>query len=125
MAYIPYNPNPLNNHVGDCTVRALSRALGQDWETTYTELALQGLMLGDMPSANNVWGAYLRSKGFKRCIIPDCISDLYTVKNFASENNSGVYVLALAQHVVCVYDGDYYDTWDSGGEIPIYYWEKK
>lgn len=27
-------------------------------------------------------------------------------------------------HVVCVQDGYYYDSWDSGNEIPIYYWER-
>lgn len=36
----------------------------------------------------------------------------------------GRYLLALDQHVVAVVDGDYYDTWDSGNEIPIYYWMK-
>ena len=28
-------------------------------------------------------------------------------------------------HVVTVQDGKYYDTWDSGNEIPVYYWEKE
>lgn len=27
-------------------------------------------------------------------------------------------------HAVCVQDGHIFDTWDSGGEIPVYYWEK-
>ena len=31
-----YNPNPVSGQrVGDCTVRAISKATGQDWETTY------------------------------------------------------------------------------------------
>lgn len=30
-----YNPNPKLNLVGDCTVRALSKALVQDWGTTF------------------------------------------------------------------------------------------
>lgn len=32
--------------------------------------------------------------------------------------------LALPSHVVTVIDGDWLDTWDSGGETPLYYWEK-
>ena len=28
-------------------------------------------------------------------------------------------------HVVCVEDGKYFDSWDSGNEIPLFYWEKE
>jgi hypothetical protein len=27
--------------------------------------------------------------------------------------------------VVCVENGCYHDTWDSGDELPVYYWERK
>ena len=30
----------------------------------------------------------------------------------------------ISGHVVAVIDGNYYDTWDSGDKIPIYYWYK-
>lgn len=55
-----YNPNPAGRNVGDCTVRALSKALDQDWYTTYLGLCVEGGLMGDMPSANATWGAYLR-----------------------------------------------------------------
>lgn len=119
-----YNPNPGGKSVGDCTVRAISKALGQDWETTFVELALQGYLMGDMPSANAVWGAYLRKKGFARRILPDSCPDCYTVSNFAEEHPNGTYILALSGHVVCVCNGDWCDTWNSGNEIPIYFWER-
>lgn len=106
-------------------MRAISKALGQDWETTYAELALMGFCLCDMPSANHVWGAYLKSKGFARRIIPDECPDCYTVEDFCRDNPEGTYILAINGHVVCVCDGSYYDTWDSGHEIPIYYWKRK
>lgn len=110
--------------MGDCTVRAISGALGQSWEATYAGLALQGFRLCDMPSANHVWGAYLREKGFSRKIMPDGCPDCYTVADFAADNPLGTYILALSGHVVCVRDGDWYDSWDSGGEVPLYFWEK-
>lgn len=56
MNYVYYNPNPTGKNVGDCTVRAITKALEQDWDKTYIELSVYGLMLGDMPSANAVWG---------------------------------------------------------------------
>lgn len=122
--YKPYNANPDGRNVGDCTVRAISLATGKSWEEVYTALALQGYMMGDMPSANHVWGAYLRQQGFRRHIVPDSCPDCYTVADFAADHPSGVYVLAPAGHVVCVADGDWYDTWDSGKKVPLYYWQK-
>lgn len=123
--FVRYNPNPILNHVGDCTVRAISKALDQDWETTYTGLILEGFCLCDMPSANHVWGAYLKRHGFRRNVIPDTCPECYTVADFAAEHPKGTYILAISGHVVCVRDGDWYDTWQSGEEIPLYYWERK
>ena len=37
-------------------------------------------------------------------------------------------VLAVSDidpHVIAVENGDYYDNWDSGDEVPIYYWERR
>lgn len=120
--YIHYNPNPNHNRVGDCTVRAISKALNKNWDDIYISLCLQGYLQCDMPSANSVWGAYLKGKGFKRSIIPSDYPDLYTVNDFCEDHPEGNFILALSGHVVAVSNGKFYDTWDSGNEIPIYYW---
>lgn len=125
MAFIFYNPNPANSTVGDCVVRAISKATGQDWDKTYLEVGLQGYLLKDMPTANHVWGSYLYSKGFQRYNIPESCPGCYTIRDFCRDYPNGLYLLATGNHVVAVRDGDYYDTWDSGGEIPIYYWKKE
>lgn len=123
--YKYYNPNPHGRQVGDCTVRALSKGLGKTWEEAYSGISVQGFLSFDMPSANSVWGAYLRQHGFVRKIIPDTCPDCYTVKDFCADHPEGTYILALNGHVVAVENGDYYDSWDSGNEIPIYYFERK
>lgn len=120
--YRSYNANPIAQRVGDCTIRAISTALGQSWEETYLGVCVQGLMLHDMPSANHVWGDYLESKGYERFIVP--LRGL-TVKDFCKRNPKGTYILAISGHVVACIDGDYYDTWDSGSEIVVYYWKEK
>lgn len=125
MGFVFYNPNPAGKQVGDCSVRAIAKATGQSWDETYTGLCVQGLAMFDMPSANSVWGAYLRQRGFTRYVIPNTCPDCYTVAEFATDHPRGVYVLALSGHVVCVVDGQYHDTWDSGNEIPLFYWEKE
>lgn len=122
--WIPYNPNPIRNRVGDCTVRAITKATGEDWDTIYTHLCFYGFICKDMSLANDVWGKYLRKQGFKRYLVDDKDQDYYTVNDFCQDNPTGTYILAIDGHVVCVVDGKYYDTWDSGGEIPIYYWTK-
>lgn len=120
-----YNPNPTGKRVGDCTVRALCKATGLCWTGVFAGLCLKALELHDMPSANQVWGAYLRSQGFRRYILPDTCPDCYTVQEFCADHPEGMYVLALNGHVVCVEDGDWYDSWDSGAETPVYYWAKE
>lgn len=123
--WVQYNPNPIRgNRVGDCTVRAISKAMAQDWEKTFAALTAYGFMMCDMPSANNVWGRYLKKSGFCRYLVDDHNREIYTVEDFCMDNPIGTYILAIDGHVVCVQDGYYYDTWDSGQEEPIYYWTK-
>ena len=119
-----YNANPVNNTVGDCTVRAISKVLDQDWEKTYIDLCLQGYIMCDMPSSNRVWGAYLKSKGYKRQLIDDDREN-YNVDTFCSEHPRGRYILAISGHVVAAINGYYYDTWDSGDESPVFCWYKE
>ena len=66
-----YNPNPMNKRVGDCVIRAVSKALDWDWNDTYTALCLQGYVKSDLPSSNQIWGAFLRKQGFIRQVIPN------------------------------------------------------
>lgn len=122
--FVKYNANPLGKQVGDCVVRAISKVTGQDWQTTYAGLSVQGYMMYDMASSNSVWGAYLRKLSYKRHIIPETCPDCYTVKDFCKDHPNGTYLLALDKHVVAVDSGDYFDTWDSGNETPIYYFER-
>ena len=119
-----YNPNPCGKNVGDCTVRAMTMALGEPWDTAYARLVVQGYLLGDMPSSDAVWGAVLRAKGFKRNIIPNSCPDCYTVADFAAEHPTGTFVLALGGHVLTLKDGIAFDSWDSTGETPIFYYEE-
>lgn len=127
MSYAYYNPNPAGRRsVGDCTVRALSKALGQTWEEIYTGLSLEGFVQGDLPNADAVWGNYLHRNGFRRHLIPDDGLGAYTVEDFATDNPQGVFILSMpGRHVVAVVDGKYCDSWDSGGECPSYYWTKE
>ena len=117
-----YNPSPVARNVGDCAVRALSKALGIDWEAAYATLAMSGFLMADMPSSNAVMAAILRKNGFYRHIIPNSCPDCYTIEDFSNEHPQGVFVVGTGDHVVTVEDGTIYDSWDSRKEIPVYYW---
>ena len=119
--YEYYNPNPCNKRVGDCTVRAICKILNKEWQDVYIDLCLLGLKMCDMPSSNNVWGEYLNKQGYERHIIPES----ETVESFCEGHPNGKYLLALQSHVVTIENGNYYDMWDSGNEVPLYYWKRK
>ena len=126
MAYIFYNPNPKRLIVGDCVIRAVSRLIEKDWDATCSMVSLQGFIQKDMPSSNDVWGEVLRKNHF----IPEIVLCQFSnppcnVREFAEKHSHGRYLLFVGGHVITVVDGDYYDTWDSGDEIPSYYWKEK
>ena len=122
--YVFENPNPDGIFTGDCVVRAIAIAEGKDWDTIYIELALQGLLLKDMPSSNRVWMQYLKNKGYERKSIYDCCDGCYTVSDFCEDFPKGTFILGTGTHAVAVIDGNWRDSWDSGKESPAFYFER-
>ena len=106
-------------------MRAVSVALGVDWETAFALISANAYQMSDMPSSNAVWGSVLRQNGFKRFAVPNSCPDCYTAEQFAEEHTNGIYVLGFGNHVATVKDGIIYDSWDSSKEIPQYYWTKE
>lgn len=125
MSFIYFNPNPVMRIVGDCAVRAVSKALDISWEDAYAKIIVNGFRMGDMPSADSVWGAVLRQNGFYKKAIPNTCPDCYTAADFCEDHPKGTYVLGFGGHTATVVDGDIYDAWDSSNEIPIYVWFRK
>lgn len=123
--WIEFNNNPTGRRVGDCAIRAVSVALGVDWEAAFAMIAANGFAMGDVVSADSVWGATLRQHGFYRTAIPDSCPDCYTAADFARDHPRGVYVLGFGGHVATIKDGRLYDAWDSSNEIPQFVWARK
>ena len=125
MAFFYCNENPKDLRVGDCVVRAISKIEDIDWFDTYTELCAQGMEMFDMPDSNRVWMAYLKDIGYQITLLPDDCPRCYTIIDFCKDYPVGSYLVATGSHLVAVINGNYYDTWDSGNEVPIYYFIKK
>lgn len=126
--FVKYNANPIANRAIDCTVRAICTVMNQSWEKTYIGLFLQGFLMYDMPSSNNVWMAYLLNNGFKRKVVFEnftCKDNCYTVRDFCADHPRGEYLISVDEHVIAAVDGNYYDTFDSGDCLPLYYFERE
>lgn len=123
--WIKYNANPVSIRTEDCAIRAVSVALGISWDDAFDLIAHNAKQMGNVMHSNAVFGSVLRQHGFIREIIPNSCPDCYTIKDFCREYPEGVYVVGTGSHVVAVINGDYIDTWDSGNEIPIYFWKEK
>jgi hypothetical protein len=125
MSFVLYNANPENKLVGDCVIRSISKITNKSWEDVYSDLAVKGLELKDMPSSNNVWANYLYDLGYVSKSLPYECPACFTVNQFADKYSIGKYLVATGTHVVAIMDGKYYDTWDSGNELVTYYFEKR
>lgn len=123
--YEIYNPNPVRSDgVGDCAVRALSKALDISWEDAYAKLVINGFLMGDLMNSDVVLGSVLRQNGFKRHSVPNNCPDCYTVEEFAEDHPKGTYVVKSTDHVATIVDSVLYDAWPSGKNTAIYYWYK-
>ena len=125
MAYVYYQPNPVGRNVGDCSIRAVAKALDIDWEGAYALVVANGFQMGDVPSSDAVWGSVLRQFGFYREVVSNSCPDCYTAADFARDHPRGTFVLGFGGHVATMKDGDLFDSWDSTGLSPQYYWYRK
>ena len=131
LMYKYYQPNgkDVKDQYGDCTIRALSKVLGLSWIETF-DLTIPFCREYQTPNVFNVdvkterdildklgftYYGISNKKGSKRP----------TVAGFAKEHKKGTYILNVANHVVAVVDGIYYDTWDSGYKSLYGYYEKR
>ena len=116
------NPNPAHKEVPDCVVRAIAIALGMRWIDVYDDLCRLGRNEFNMPSADAVWGKYLYQMGFEPFLLPENCPRCVTIAAFCRMFSQGTYIIGTGSHAVAVVDGDYYDSWDSGNEIPSFFW---
>lgn len=108
--YQYHNANPRERHVNDCTVRAISLATDQSWDTTYRELSYYAQLQCIMPDDVTYIDDYLESN-FERIYICKKNSRM-TVGEFAEHCPTGIFLITMSGHITCVIDGVIYDTFD-------------
>lgn len=120
--WIRANPNPKEKEVVDCVVRAISIVLSQSWYEIYDQLCALGREECNMPSADAVWGKFLKMHGFSPFMISENCPECITIREFCKIYPRGRYIIGTGSHAVAVIDGAYYDSWDSGDETPSFFW---
>ena len=118
-----YQPNP-KGECGDCVVRAVSKAIREDWEDTYTILSLTGKSLYRMPNERDTYSVVLENYGFKYHGISNAKGSRRPKVSDFARKHKGIAVLRLANHLVAVEDGYYWDIWDCGRKSLYGYWDK-
>ena len=122
--WVRCNPNPKRKHVPDCVIRALAILFDKTWYEIFDDLYMVGRQEASVSCDDNVWGLYLHLNGFEQFMLPESCPRCITVKDFAKQFPKGRYVIDTGSHAIAVIDGDYYDSWDSGNEVPSFFWRK-
>ena len=125
--YKYYQPNKkdLKDTYGDCVIRALTKLTGKEWPQVFDELIPIAKEYQCMPNNKPCYETYLKQNGFTyKGISNKKGTKRPTVDRFAKDNPEGLYFLIVANHVVAVVDGIYYDTWESGSKSLYGYWSK-
>ena len=110
-----YNPNPKKKNVGDCSLRAYCAAFGWTWEEAFeksSEIAKdEAIMMDTHKTCEKVMEGegYVLDEEFRKSKRKDL-----TVNEFALTHPYGTYFLNTHGHLLCVKDGEYWDSWDSG-----------
>lgn len=126
--YKYYQPNKkdVKDRYGDCVVRALTKVMNKTWLEVFNELIPYAIEIQCMPNSKTCYEKYLKDNGFEyRGISNKKGSKRPTVESFTKEHKAGTFFLNVANHVVSVVDGIYYDTWDSGQCCLYGYYEKE
>ena len=126
-----YQPNDkdLKDKYGDCTVRALSKALNCTWLEAFDVMIpfcreYQCSNIFNLPSG--IEREIMEKLGFSYTGISNKKGTKRpTVKSFALSHPTGTYILNVANHEVALVDGIYYDTWDCGYKSLYGYYQKE
>ena len=128
-AYYQPNDKDIKDKMGDCQIRALSKALNLTWLQTFDlitpmcrEVQAPDIFCCDLKTTKELMSRI----GFEYTGISNKNgSHRPTVEEFTKAHPTGRYVCTIVHHVVAAVDGKYYDTWDCGRKSLYGFYELK
>lgn len=131
--YINYQPNDKDPKAkkgkslyGDCAVRTICKAENLEWLEAYDLMSAYAREIQCPFNIKQGFEHILKRLGYEYHSIGKISRGKKrpTVKDFADNHKEGTFIPIVANHYVCIQDGDWYDTWDSGNCSIYGYWEK-
>lgn len=130
-AYKRYNANSRNTSTSDCVKRSLSMAYGMDYDKVGQELnQIKNDLRLDRWNIAPVYDKFIKRHGLIRSGSPMSAGieteeekGTLTVSGFCDMFPQGTYILLVgdkynrANHMVCIIDGDFWDSWDCSSKI--------
>lgn len=110
-----YQPNPDKRNVGDCSLRAYCAAFNMTWTDAFDEASRVARDNSYMMDTHKTCEIVMKNHGyvldqeFKKSKRKDL-----TVNEFAMTHPYGTFLLNTHGHLLCVKNGEYWDSWDSG-----------
>lgn len=123
--FVYYNLNPLQNHTGDCVVRAFAFFFGIPWKRAFLDLIMYCADKGVVNfNYRSTYYGYLREKGYAKIKPPfrEKTSVGEFCENIAKEGKT--YLVQIKRHMTIVCNRDVYDTWDCRSKDVDFYWER-
>jgi hypothetical protein len=125
--YKEFNPNPLGKEVGDCTLRALCAVTGKSWNELYDIMSDLGKKLACPFNSIEIQDFDYHTKLFgmeRHKVTREKGKKALNVEKFCKEHPEGKYILRLANHLMGVVNGEYYELYPSWEKAMVYtYWE--
>lgn len=127
-----YNANSRNRSTGDCVTRAISLALGEDYDKIHKELCAMARKIGaDAFNKIASFSRYLREvHGLERQSVKTYYSDPtpITLEEFCEKEPQGTFLILNGKkpggtdHMACIIDGNLYDSWDISKQYVTSIW---
>lgn len=127
-----YNANSRNRNTSDCVKRSLSLAYGLDYDDVGKELNIIKNHYGyDRWNIKPVFDKFIANHSFsgRRDARSAGLNEDVTVAEFSELFSEGTYLLLVGKaygkfsHMVCIINGDIYDSWDCSNYIVNYIYE--
>ena len=122
-----YNCNPKGWKDGDCVIRAIAYASGQEWEKVFSDLCAIALKKCRMPNSQKVYEEYLEELGFTKHKQPKYDDGTkYTVVEAYRVVDSTKYdvIISVANHLTCIDNNNLIDTWNCRNKCIGNYWTR-
>lgn len=119
-----FNANPKGKKVADCSIRAISTAIGKSWQDVYRDMFEHSIKECTVFNDKKFIKKYITNVlGLEMQKQPRFTSGKkLTVSDFATWYNSGTYIITIANHLTVVKDGVILDTWNCENKCVGNFW---